>query len=203
MNNDTKRAVACALFGLAMLGALATSFLHVAEFVAPIAPAWEPRLRFVAALSLDVLAAGCAFGLIILPPGKVRGRWVLWTGLCITVALSARANWLYAIANAPGGSDGTTLAIVSAALPVLALIVPHALAVVLAAVPADGPTGSVEARIDQPAGGVDHAAARRFVQTTGRLPAGYSSGAELARAIGVNPAQVSRWMQAGRAGGAS
>lgn len=202
MDNDTKRAVACALFGAAMLGALATSFLHVAEFFGPITPEWFPRMRYVSALSLDVLAAGCGFGLIIIPAGRVRGRWILRVGLAGTVGLSVWANWLYALAHAPAGAS-VALAIVSAALPVLALIVPHALAVVLAAVPADGPTGSVEARIDQPAGGVDHAAARRIVQTTGRLPAGYSSGAELARAIGVNPAQVSRWMQAGRAGGAS
>ncbi len=199
MSGDTKRAIACALFGAATIGALATSYLHVAEFFLPVIPTGWPGGRFVAALAIDVLAAACSVALIV-TPGRARGRAWMHAGLWGAVALSVWANWRYASVHVPAGAWAAD-AFVSALLPVLAVIATHALAAVLAAVPPDADDGpAVGPTPDRPAVVITREEARRVVTTTGRLPAGYTTGRALARAVGVDAATVSRWMDVGRRG---
>lgn len=218
MTNDTKRLVACILFGLAALGSFTTSYLHVAAYFAPVMPAAWTDGAYVAALALDMLAVACGYGLL-LSDRKAPGRAWLHVGLWAPVALSVWANWRYAAQHV--GADAWAFdPVVSACLPVLLVIATHGLAAVLRAVPADAPeaetpdTAALIAAMNAPISAWENVPlppavappkpapkARKAApkdwhpRASALLSEGYK-GADVARMIGVHPSQVSRFASA-------
>lgn len=137
MTNDTKRLVACILFGLAAAGCFLPSYLHVAAYFGGAVPVEWAKGQYVAALALDLLAVACGYGLI-LTAANTPGRAWLHVGLWAPVILSVWVNWRYVEAHPVKGAYALD-PYVSACLPVLLVIATHGLAAVLRAIPADAP----------------------------------------------------------------
>lgn len=207
MSNDTKRYIACLLFGAAALGAFLPSYIHVAAYFAGAVPPEWIRVAYVGALALDVLAVACGYGLILTTP-KAEGRHWLHAGLWAPVILSVWVNWRYVAAHPVVGAYRLD-PFVSACLPVLLVIATHGLAAVLRAIPADPVTVAVKPTVPAPVAAPvkAHAPAPKPAKVAPRS-AGKAAAdwhpealtllrdglrpADVARAVKVHPSQVTR-----------
>lgn len=129
----TRRAALYLLFGGAIIGALSSSYLHLAAWLRPWMPPGWAAASYVAALSIDglIMAPIVARQIVGGPVPGLALPLAQWLGIVASVYVNAR--WGSANVRAASWAD---IGVGAAILPLFALAAEHAMRVTLAALQA-------------------------------------------------------------------
>lgn len=129
----TRRAALYLLFGGAIIGALSSSYLHLAAWLRPWMPPGWAAASYVAALSIDglIMAPIVARQIVGGPVPGMALPLAQWLGIVASVYVNAR--WGSANVRAASWAD---IGVGAAILPLFALAAEHAMRVTLAALQA-------------------------------------------------------------------
>ena len=205
------RATAGLLFGATLLGALAPSFAHVAEWWQAMVPPSAPWLAWIAALVIEGSLFAALFGLAVVKPGTKGRRWVVAL-LLLGAGASTYANLAWSLRQRGIGAESILVSadvlFGAALLPLYAVVTAHAAPHVFARC-RPGPDTLAKSRAvrtarpdARPPDTLPELARKpgrksRRAAALASIAAGeydqHATQADLARAFGVAESTVSRW----------